>query len=509
MRTSLTVVCLTLAVLFSCPASTATPVQGSPDFTAAAATAQKAVDEGTIPSAAVAVAVRGKIIYEAGFGYADKSRQRKADATTPYPIASVSKAIVATALMTLYEKQAIALDAPALGYLDPATFVRPADEPRYSVAQVLTHTSGLPTYATIDWEAAAGHPSNLAGRVATYGFVAWPPGENFEYSNLGYGLLGEIIAARGGTSLARYLDKSVFRPLKMRNSALPEGTGAPPRAAVKYDPAGNPLPPTRNDTPGAGNIYASARDLAHFGIFHLAERPRESNKPLSEATRHLMRTYREPNAAYRYYGGANYGLGWYHRTRQDKAPVVVWHEGGMPGASALLLLLPEQHLVISVLINTNDKNDVAQAVAQQLVNSIDRSLPPLRFDPVEDFLPYAGGAPWEGTWKGELVIDGDTHACSLTFNTNGTLRLDLPTKNPELLAASNELRALTQGDLLIGTAVGTLPARDVAQKKGGYILIRLIRHGDTLKGFFVAYAAPEGLRHLYPFAVTLRRADGR
>ncbi|HKO57108.1 MAG TPA: hypothetical protein VJ276_14620 [Thermoanaerobaculia bacterium] len=64
--------------------------------------------------------------------------------------------------------------------------------------------------------------------------------------------------------------------------------------------------------------------------------------------------------------------------------------------------------------------------------------------------------------------------------------------------------ALTNGDLLLGTFAATLPAADVAQKPGGYVLLRL-RHADELTGTMIAYASPEGLRHLYPFAVRLRR----
>ena len=51
----------------------------------------------------------------------------------------------------------------------------------------------------------------------------------------------------------------------------------------------------------------------------------------------------------------------------------------------------------------------------------------------------------------------------------------------------------------------TLPAREVTQKPGGYVLFRLLRRGDQLTGTMIAYASPERLEHLFPFVVTLRK----
>ena len=67
------------------------------------------------------------------------------------------------------------------------------------------------------------------------------------------------------------------------------------------------------------------------------------------------------------------------------------------------------------------------------------------------------------------------------------------------------IKPLLNGDLLLGTLAGTLPAADVEQKPGGYVLLRFVRRGDRLSGTMVAYASPEGLRHLLPFPVTLER----
>jgi CubicO group peptidase (beta-lactamase class C family) len=419
-----------------------------------------------IPSIAVAVAKDGRIVHEAAYGFADEGVP--ATVRTPYPLASVTKPIVATAVMALVERKAIELDR---------------------VRQLLNHTSGLPTYATITWEGEPGPARDLKERYRHYGFAAQPPGVVSEYSNLGYGLLGELIAETSGQPLAAFLEREVFRPLGMRDTVM----GDPINGARKYDASGKPLPPTFNDTPGAGNIYASVHDLVRFGMFHLEDRP---SPVLSNASKELMRSYIEPGALYPYYNSSPYGLGWYFRTTA-KGTRVVWHEGGMPGASSILILLPDHEIAAAVLINANDRNDVAQVVANRLIAMVAPSVEPLTFDPTEGFVPYDAQPAFLGTWEGTLNVDGNALRCTLTFEAGGKISVTLPDLDATF-------KALVNGDLLLGTFAGTLPGRDVIQKPG-YVLVRLVRRGDRLSGTMIAYATPEGLRHLYPFPVTLRR----
>ncbi|HKO56072.1 MAG TPA: serine hydrolase domain-containing protein [Thermoanaerobaculia bacterium] len=449
-----------------------------------------------IPSIAVAVARNGTIVHEAAFGFADANR--RATVHTPYPLASVTKPFVATGVMLLAERKRIDLDQPAHRYAGgwvPATDV-------YTVRQLLNHTSGLPTYATIRWSGEPSPPHDAAAMFRRYGFAAHPPGTVSEYSNIGYGLLGHIIAEQSGQPLATFLKREVFRPLGLRDTVMLESAAVPPGFARKYDLEGKPLPETYNDTPGAGNIYASVHDLVRFGMFHLDDRP---SAVLSAASKELMRTYVDPGALYPYYDSSRYGLGWYFRTTATGTRVV-WHEGGMPGASSILVLLPDLDIAAAVVINANDRNDVAQSVANRLIAAVAPSTPPLTFVPTDGFTPYAAQPAYLGQWSGTLTVDGRPLRCALTFSPAGKITVEFPDQPPAaLLPRQSTFSALTNGDLLLGTFAATLPAADVAQKPGGYVLLRLVRRGDELTGTMIAYASPEGLRHLYPFVVRLRR----
>lgn len=467
------------------------------------------IDGGTVPSVALAVASNGVIRYENAFGWADKENGIEAGVHTPYALASLTKPLVATALMVLYERGEVDLDAPALNYA--ADWLSPdatGAYPRYTVRQLLNHTSGLGTYARILTRSEARGGDELRSRFARYGFTAHPPGTVSEYSNLGYGLLGHIIARQSGRALPEFMRGEIFEPLGMHDAAMPEPFATPPVAARKYDTSLGVLPDTYNDTPGAGNIYASIDDLMRFGLFHLGRSALPGAKAvLAPETIELMRSYVEPGALYPYYGSSHYGLGWYFRNA-GSGRRVVWHEGGMPGASAILVLLPDHGIAAAVLINATDKNDLAQSLANDLIEVVNGQHVPVSFNAIDGFALFDAEPGFLGRWKGSVRIDGKDIPCTLTFEAGGHIIAAFPGRADNgLLPARTEFRGLVNDDLLVATFMGTLPAADVAQRPGTLVLLRLLREGNVMSGTMVAYASAERLEHLYPFAVRLDKVD--
>src|SRR3979490_392869 len=97
------------------------------------------------PSIAVAVAKDGRIIWEQGFGWADREKRITADEHTMYSVASISKPITATGLMTLVQAEKINLDRPVNEYLGNARLRGHAgDAAQATVRRVANHSSGLP-----------------------------------------------------------------------------------------------------------------------------------------------------------------------------------------------------------------------------------------------------------------------------------------------------------------------------------------------------------------------------
>lgn len=190
-RLLLTLICLVALTQGQEPAT-------KPDFSKVESLIQRRVAAG-MPSVAIAVTHHGQIIWEYAAGMGDVEGKRIATVRTPYYLASVSKTITATALMELVAQGRIELDRPVNAYLPSAKLRSPMwDVSKATVRRVLNHTAGLSTYdrdCVVDDRTCE---RSTSAAVRRYGVIVWPPGERFDYSNLGYGILGEVVAHTSG-----------------------------------------------------------------------------------------------------------------------------------------------------------------------------------------------------------------------------------------------------------------------------------------------------------------------
>lgn len=474
------------------------------DFSEVERHAASAVEKGAVPSIAIALAKDGRIVYERAFGLADVEARVPATTHTAYPLASATKPITATALMVLNGRRTVSLSAPVETYL-PALRFRDAagNAAQVTLTQLLSHTSGLGTYARIAYGKAIARAGSLDDEFRRYGVLVNAPGRVSEYSNLGYGLIGEVIERQSGKPFAAFVDQAVFRPLGMKDSFID-----PPRrrtipVAVGYDAVSVRLPPLRNNTPGAGNAHASVHDLIRFGMFHL-DPDTVTHPPLTRDAIATLQRNADPRALQHYYGNAHYGLGWYVRP-DDGGHRVVWHEGGMPGASAIIKLLPEQGIVAVALSNRTDANDLTQSLADEMIRAVLPTYRTAPLDPVAGYVPYVDQPEFLGRWAGAIHVDGQPLPCTLTLNANGNgeLRYANPAKPHDATTAG--FRAMLRGDSLISGFQGRLPTSDIAASDTTMLLLKLVRTQDRLSGALVAYSSPQRLDYLLPFAMVLER----
>jgi CubicO group peptidase (beta-lactamase class C family) len=471
------------------------------DFGQVERTATQAVEQHTVPSLAIALAKDGKIVYEHAFGYADVEAKTPATTRTAYPLASATKPITATALMVLQEQRRLDISAPVGRYVPALQFRDVAgQEQSVTLLQLLSHTSGLGTYARIHYgDAIPGPP--LDAEFQRYGTLFHPPGRVAEYSNLGYGVIGRVIERQSKQSLSAFVDRAVFRPLGMRDSFIDTPEGRQVSMAAAYDAASARLPALYNNTPGAGNAYASVHDLMRFGMFHVAP-DQAAHRVLSQASVERMQINADPAAFHHYYGAAYYGLGWYVRPN-DGGHRVVWHEGGMPGASTIIKLIPEQGIVAVVLTNRTDANELTQTLADQLIRVVLPGFQPAPLNPVAGYVAYTGQPEFLGRWVGKITADGITRPCTLVLGAdgNGVIRYSDGTARE----VESGLRAMVNGDSFVSGFPGRLPARDVAAGGAPLLLLKLVRTGNELAGTIVAYSSPQRLDYLLPFAIVLER----
>jgi len=172
-----------------------------------------------------------------------------------YALASISKPLTATGLMILAERGLINLDSPINDYLGEVKLQpRVGDEAEATVRRVASHTAGLPLHSQHFYEGDLYQPPLIEETIRRYGYLVTAPGERYQYSNLGYGLLGYVISSVSGQSYADFMSEKVFVPLGMNHTSVLLGPDLEESQAVKYTPGGLVVPPCDTDSPGASAI---------------------------------------------------------------------------------------------------------------------------------------------------------------------------------------------------------------------------------------------------------------
>jgi CubicO group peptidase (beta-lactamase class C family) len=470
-----------------------------------------AIESGGVPSLAVAVARDGRILWEEGFGWADREQRRPATPHTPYPLASVSKPFTATALMVLVEQGRVSLDAPVNDYLGAAPLrARVGDPAEATVRRVATHTAGLPLHHHFFHLDEPRRPPAIEETIRRYGNLVTEPGERFRYSNLGYGVLEHVVERVSGDSFEHFMRTAVFEPLGLRDTFVAGPGERPDRPrAVSYAQDGSPLVFYDFDHRGGSAMFGSAHDLARFGSFHVG-RPFPGTAPL--LSRRGLTEMHQPFVATDM-GGA-YGVGW----RIDRTPqgfLSVSHSGGMPGVSTLLTLVPAERIAIAVLANS--RTGLPQVVSERILARLLPHLhmraspfvmrspptvgrqapaqvpaPPRRFKPPKRLV---------GTWEGTVSTYAGELPVALSVGRSGEVRLSLD-GGPATTMATVEFR----DGLLRAVGLGRLGTPE-ADRLPHALLFELMLRGTVLNGAVTAVATP---RHRAGYALShwaeLRRA---
>src|SRR5688572_6055370 len=162
------------------------------------------------PSLTMAVAQDGQFLWERSWGWADKEKRIPATPQTMYSLASISKVITAAGLMVLVDRKLVDLNRPIDDYLG-ATRLRAyvGDARQATVARVAHHTAGLPTHEYSAYIDEGRRLPAFSESIRRYGILVRPPGERFDYSNLGYGLLEQAIVQTSKQDFSTFIRKEV------------------------------------------------------------------------------------------------------------------------------------------------------------------------------------------------------------------------------------------------------------------------------------------------------------
>ena len=458
---------------------------------------RRKLEQNEAPSIAVAVVRGTTIVWEEGFGWADKEQKRAASALTPYRLGSVSKPITATAIMVARERRLLELDRPINDYLGE-TKLRAAigDESGATVRRVVQHTAGLPEFGEAYYRDEPGEAPSLDAAIRRYGLLTRPPGEKFVYSNLGYAVLGLVISRVSGPEYGDFLHDKVFAPLGMEQAAVP-GPRLSAARAVGYHPDGTRAVEFTRILVPAADVYASAHDLARFGLFHLKAHPADQRPILSDEVIDEMQRATVPM------GSAAYGLGWHIRS-DAKGRRQVLHGGASDGADVQFTLVPEEKLCVVVLANVT--RHFPGAVTEAITNSILARL--LGGEP-GDFpinkpspSPKVSGLPGklEGRWVGKVHTHQGVLDVALRSNRSGVVEVALGERERTSIREGR-----LDGDAFAGKMDGNVGTND-ARRRTHELEWDVTIRGDVLNGTLYATAKATNRPLRLGYWAELRRA---
>jgi len=311
------------------------------------------------PGLSVAVVHDQETIWTRSFGYADVEREIPTSPQTVFKIGSVTKLFTATMLMQLRDAGKLQLDDPIEKYLPAFKVKSRFSDPRPpTFRQVAAHVSGLPAEAPLDYFMTSKFPTikEILESLKNTEMVA-PPLAKFQYSNLGYAIMGHALELIANQAYTQYITENILQPLGMHSSGFnptPEMAsrlatgyiaikGRPPEIAPQWDLAAF-IP--------CGGMYSTVEDMAHFISLQFREGPAGGAQILGGTT---LREMRSPVFIYPDWQGGR-AIGW--ALRRMYGHTVICHDGAQPGFHAAVIAIPDLKLGVTVMVNANTTSPV-------------------------------------------------------------------------------------------------------------------------------------------------------
>ena len=280
------------------------------------------------------------------YGSLNQGDPRPLNGDTIFEIGSFTKVFSSLLLADMFKSGEVALNDPISKYLPPGVKAPKHDGHAITLIDLSTHTSGLPRLPAnlhprdpqnpyADYTAA-----DLYQFLSTYQ-LARDPGAQFEYSNLGGGLLGQLLALRAGTDYAALVRSRITGPLGMSSTGVTLTPDEKQRLAVGHNAGLKPVPNWDFQAlAGAGALRSSANDMLTFLAAFLGY----TKTPLAPAMASMLSVRRPAGPL------GEIGLAW---LITKAAPhEIVWHNGGTFGYRSFIGFDPKTRAGVVVLSNT-------------------------------------------------------------------------------------------------------------------------------------------------------------
>jgi len=336
------------------------------------------------PGAAVVLVKDGRVIFRKGYGMANLELKNPMQPDMVFEIGSITKQFTSTAILMLVEQGKISLDDDLHKYLPDY----PDKGTKISIENLLTHTSGIKSYTNdLKWMSMWRQDMTVQQIIdlTKDDPLEFPPGTKWKYDNTGYILLGAIIEKVSGLSYADYIRKNIFEPLGMKHSYYGSNSAVIPGRASGYSKDGGNWVNARylsmTQPYAAGSLMSSVDDLAIWDAAISA------GKLLSKASWDRAFTpYKLANG-----DDTHYGYGWSVDAYDGHS--IIRHNGGIFGYVSEVARLPNDHVFVALLTNSDghdfDTGFLATELAAVAIGDPYREPVKVKLDPRE-FDSYTG-----------------------------------------------------------------------------------------------------------------------
>lgn len=320
------------------------------------------------PGIVYGLVVDGELVHKGNIGYSDLSEKTLADSHTVFRIASMTKSFTAMAILKLRVEGKLKLDDPAYLYIPEMKDQKylTKDAAPVTIRHLLTHGAGFPEDNPWGDRQLARTDEELIQLIQKGLSFSNNPGLHYEYSNLGYTMLGYIIKKITGLSYEDYITGNILKPLGMTNTYW-EYTRVPAKELahgyrwVNGEWLEQPL--LHDGSFGAmGGMITSLEDFSRYLALHQSVWAAENNEHKGPVSRSTIREMQFPwnmsnfNTQSKNFDGLpcpfvsayGYGLAW---SKDCENRVFVGHSGGLPGFGSNWRIMPDYGIGIISLSN--------------------------------------------------------------------------------------------------------------------------------------------------------------
>jgi CubicO group peptidase (beta-lactamase class C family) len=326
------------------------------------------------PAIAYGIVVDNKLIYSNSVGFANLEKKIPADNKSRFRIASMTKSFTAMAILRLRDEGKLQLSDPAAKYIHELRLLKypSTDSSPITIFNLLTMSAGFPEDNPWGDRQLSDTDKDLIDLVKSGISFSTNPSSAYEYSNLGYALLGRIVSNVSGQHYQDYIIQKILRPLGMNDCEFEYEKIPSEKLAIGYRWEDNQWKPEALLKDGSyasmGGMICTIDDFAKYMSFLLSAWPARNDNEVGPAKRNSVREMQQPwefrslgsNAKTNCAFTTSYGFGL--RWRQDcTGDISIAHSGGLPGFGSVHILLPDHGVGIVAFSNLTYANMDAPA----------------------------------------------------------------------------------------------------------------------------------------------------